>query len=82
MFTYFLPAAFSLAANPVASATNIYSEATMTVYMPGTITQTGNVYDDTGITNESHKVITHQFAPTPQGDAAAQVTLLLALHVM
>jgi len=53
-------------------STNCYGEAGLTVYVPGTITQTGNSYDDTTNTNESHKVIYHQFSPTPQGDAAAQ----------
>ena len=50
--------------------TNCFADAGMTVYVPGDITQTGNAYTDTA--TESHKVITHQFSPTPQGNAAAQ----------
>ena len=50
--------------------TNCYAEAGLAVYVPGNIVQTNNFYDDTTNTNESHKVIRHQFSPTPAGDAA------------
>ena len=46
-------------------------DARMTVYVPGVITQIGNVYDDITIPTESHKRISHQFSPTPAGDDSA-----------
>ena len=50
-------------------STNCYGEATFTLYMPGSITQTSNSYVDTS--TESRKNIRHAFSPTPTGTAAA-----------
>ena len=50
--------------------TNCYGEATFTLFVPGSITQTGNSYIDNS--TESHKEIRHAFSPTPQNATAAQ----------
>jgi len=50
-------------------STNCYSDANVTVYVPGLITQTGNSYVETN--SESRKVIRHSFSPLHAGDDAA-----------
>ena len=60
---------YTIRATSIDSA-NCFGEATFTLFVPGSITQTGNSYVDTS--TESHKVIRHAFSPTPQNATAAQ----------